>query len=310
MSNFLPDGTVLPAGLLSGSARSSMAGFNKTYRNTALRIGVIIKTYPVSDDQNRTKLATEYDVSCIEQNEDKGTTNIQYKNCIVMSSLGSIADFFEKTLRQRLTQQYKAGLTRLQQQDGSVVMLLCLDGSSDKAIIIGGFPHPDRPTTLTDDEPQLAGEYNGVNVTIANDGTAVLTWKGPTNNDGSLVNASQAPTIVQIQNDGSFQVNNAKITFRMDASGAVTVTATGPMTVNCADATINSTGKALISATGTATVDAPTINLGKSASDSAILGDTFKKYFDSHTHPTPIGPTGIPTIPQPPNTLSKIVKVQ
>jgi len=311
MNNFLDDGTVLPSGLLSHTAAANMAGFNKTYRNTALRIGVIVATYPVGDEKNRTGLATEYDVVAIEQNEDKGATTITYKNCIAGSSLGSIADFFEMTLRQRLTKDYKSNAVRLNQQDGSVVLIQCLDGSSDKALIIGGFPHPDRPTTLTSVDPQLGGEYNGVNITIATDGTAVLTWKGPTNNDGTLVNASQVPTVAQIQNDGSFQVNNGTITFRMDANGTVTVTSTGNMNINCATANIIASGDALVQASGTATVEAPEVKLGANAAESVIKGDTFKKMvYDVHIHPTPIGPSGPPTQPMDPNSLSKKVKTE
>lgn len=311
MGNFLPGGAVLPSGLLDGSDRNDMAGFNKTYRNTALRVGVIIATYPIGDQRNINGLATEYDVVCIEQNEDQGATTITYKNCINTSSLGSIADFFEKTLRQRLTQQYKSGAVRLNQQDGSTVILLCLDGSSDKALIIGGFPHPDRPTTLDSTEPQLAGEYNGVNVQIATDGTAMFTWKGPTNNDGTLVNPSQTPTVATVQNDGSFQINHKTITFRLDINGTVTLTSTGDLNVNCANANVIASGNALVQASGTATVEAPEVKLGANAAESVIKGDTFKKLvFDVHIHPTGIGPSGPPSQPMDPQSLSKKVKTE
>jgi hypothetical protein len=45
------------------------------------------------------------------------------------------------------------------------------------------------------------------------------------------------------------------------------------------------------------------------ALQSAILGDLFKTYFDTHTHPTGVGPSGPPIVPMPPTTLSQIVKL-
>lgn len=310
-NNFLDDGTVLPSGLLSGSGISDMAGFNKTYRNTSLRIGVIVKTYPIGDDQNRTKLATEYDVVCIEQNEDKGATTIAYKNCISGSSLGSIADFFEKTLRQRKVKKYKSDAVRLNDQDGSVVLLLCLDGASDKAIIVSGFPHPDRKTTLVNEDPRLEGEYNGINIKVENDGSATFTFKGATNNDGSLVNPSQTPTKAKVEADGSVQIDHKTTTFRMDIGGAVTLTSKGDVNVNCVNANVNSSGDANITAAGDATVEGKNVKLGKGAAEAVIKGDTFKKLvFDIHIHPTPIGPSGPPSVPMSPDSLSKKVKTE
>jgi hypothetical protein len=309
--NFLDDGTVLPSGLLDHSAGKSMAGFNKTYRNTAMRVGVIVATYPVGDDKNRTGLATEYDVTTIEQNEDKGSTTITYKNCIASSGLGGIADFFEMTLRMRETKEYKSGAVRLNQQDGNIVLIQCLDGSSDKALIIGGFPHPDRPTTLTDTDPQLAGEYNGVNVQIEQDGTTTFTWKGPTNNDASPVDTDLTPTIATVEADGSLQINHKTITFRMDIDGTATLTSTGDLDINCDNANVMASGDANITAGGKAVVDAPEVDLGVNAADAVIKGDTFKKMvYDVHTHPTPIGVSGPPVDPMDPSSLSKKVKTE
>lgn len=39
-----------------------------------------------------------------------------------------------------------------------------------------------------------------------------------------------------------------------------------------------------------------------------IKGDTFKKYMESHIHPTPVGPSGVPTEPVPDEALSKDTK--
>lgn len=223
MENFLNNGGVLPFGVL-GNPSNDMEGFNKTYKNTSLKVGVIVACYPKDHEKNRTKLTTEYDVIAIEQLEDKGTTAITYRNCLSASSLGSIADFFDATLRQRKNKKYKGDAPRLNQQNGSVVLLLCLDSVSEKAMIIGGFPHPDRETTLEDDQPHLEGQYNGVNIKVESDGSTSLTFKGAMDENGDLLDESQGPTTLKIEKDGSYQVDHKTITQRLDKNGKADLT--------------------------------------------------------------------------------------
>src|SRR5271165_381308 len=166
MDNFLENGTVLPSGLLSINEQATMEGFNKTYRNTSLRMGIIVKSYATSNPGNLLNLTTEYDVAVFEQNEDKGSTIITYKNCMAAEGMGSIADFFEKNLRVKENTSTTNSLIDTKNQNGALALLLCLDGMSDKALIIGAATHPDRQTTLLDEEPYLEGEYNGVNVKV------------------------------------------------------------------------------------------------------------------------------------------------
>lgn len=55
-----------------------------------------------------------------------------------------------------------------------------------------------------------------------------------------------------------------------------------------------------------------TIELGKAATESVIKGTAFKTFFDTHTHPViSLGsPSGVPTLPMPPTTLSTVVKTE
>ena len=54
---------------------------------------------------------------------------------------------------------------------------------------------------ITSSAPQLSGEYNGVNIEIANDGSCSLTFKGATNSQGVPTNSSQGNTVFQIKTD-------------------------------------------------------------------------------------------------------------
>lgn len=225
MSNELDNGAVLPFGLMSGYPSGLLEGFKKTYQNSSLRVGIVRETYAISDSKNVSKLVPEYDVMAFEQNEDKGSTVITYKNCMAAAALGSIADFFEATLRKLKKKTSKGETPSPSGQNGALVLLLCLDSMSEKAIIIGALTHPDRKTTLVDSDPHLEGEYNGVNIKVEKDGSTTLTFKGATDNDGKIIDDTQGNTVMKIEKDGSYQVNHKTITQRLDKKGMASLTA-------------------------------------------------------------------------------------
>lgn len=269
MDNFLNNGGVLPHGLLGGG-QGDMEGFNKTYRNTSMRLGVIVAIYPISDDNNKTKFTTEYDVVAIEQNEDKGITSTLYRNCMSASSFGAIADYFEANLRARKSKKYKGDANRLSDQNGATVLLLCLDGASEKAIIIGGFPHPDRTSTLKDDQPHLEAEYNGVNIKVNSDGSTSFVFKGATDNDGKIIDASQGPTTVKVDKDGSYQVDHKTITQRFDKNGKASLTADGNIS-NTTKKNFSVTATENVNITSTKDTSMKMTKLIMQASGSAVI---------------------------------------
>jgi hypothetical protein len=271
----LPSGAVLPHGLLSVQGHeSSIAAFNRSYKNTGLKAGFIIKTYAYNDPENISQLCTEYDVQTMEQDENKGSTSILYRNCISSQGFGSIADFLEFTLRSQTYQGKNS--PSFSGQDGSIVLIRCLDDIGSKAAIVGSLIHPDRPTNITGTTPQLFGSYNGVNIAINNDGSCSLIFNGATDNEGVPTNPSQGPTTFQIKTDGSFQFNHSTVNIQADKSGTLNITTTGPTN---------------IVAQGTTTIDGSTIKLGQSAIESVILGDTFAALYNNHSH---IGNLGYP----------------
>lgn len=307
----LPNGTVLPHGLLGlQNYSASIAAFNQSYRNTGLKAGFVINSYDVDDPNNKSKICQEYDIQTVEQLENKGSTSILYKNCLSSQGFGSIADYLEFTLRPK-TFQTQTGFPTFSNQDGAIVLIRCLDNCGDKAIVISNLIHPDRPTNLVGTDPQLFGEYNGVNVQIATDGSFVFTFKGATDSKGTPTDPSQGNTTFQVKTDGSFEFNHSTIDILADRSGALTITtkgdcniqSQGSMVVNCQDATIT--------ASGTATVDGQAVHLGANVTDSVIKGDLFKKYLDQQfTVMTTMGPSGLSITPVPPSNLSDKVKTE
>ena len=119
MDNFLENGAILPSGLLGNNNQSSIAAFNKTFKNYPLRVGVVVAAYAYNDPNNHSKLTTEYDVQVIEQNENQSATSIQYKNCMSFEGMGSIADYFERALRPQTVKTNK-GATTFNNQNGAI----------------------------------------------------------------------------------------------------------------------------------------------------------------------------------------------
>lgn len=331
MSNELPNGTVLPSGLLSCNAYSMADAYRKTFENYTLKAGIVVKSYDVSDNANITKKATEYDVMAFEQDGNKSSTVITYKNCIAMTSFGNVADFFEANLRKLNHKTSKGTVPSPSGQDGAIVLLLCLNGLSDKGIIVGSLPHPDRKTQLTDTNPHLEGEYNGVHVTVNEDGSTSLSFKGATDNQGNSI-ANPGTTEIKIEKDGSYQVDHSTVTFRMDKSGTASLTAKKDVDVTAqgninfqiqgnaninvqgnisatsggntsvksggkvdvtssGDTTITSGGKTSVTASGITSVTAPQITLN--GASGQILTTVTDPFVDLITgFPT----TGVPTV--------------
>jgi hypothetical protein len=262
MDNFLSNGTVLPSGLLSGSSSSMMDGFKKTYQNSYLRVGVVVKTYNIGSPENVSTDNVEYDVLAWQQNEGGSATAITYKHCTASTSFGSIADFFEAKLRQ-IESKTTAGITPTPYgQDGAIVLLLCLNGFSDTAIIIASLSNPQRQSTLVGSDLHLEGEYNGVNIKVNSDGSTSLVFNGATDSYGVPTDSSQGVTTAQIATDGSFSVQHSGASFVMAKSGVVTITSTGNTVINAqGDSVVNTQGKATITSTGKTSITASEIDL-------------------------------------------------
>jgi uncharacterized protein involved in type VI secretion and phage assembly len=65
-----------------------------------------------------------------------------------------------------------------------------------------------------------------------------------------------------------------------------------------------------IDANGVVTIKAGTIKLGNNAAQKLVLGDAFRTLFNSHTHPTGVGPSGPPAQPMQSSHLSSVSKTE
>lgn len=194
--------TVLPSSLLSFAEESYYDSFSQALNNVALRIGIVKTIAKIETKDNESKTTIEYDVLTFQQDKDKGVIPITYRSCVTMDAFGGIGDFFE-FIKSAPTGQ--AGDLKI--DDGSYVLLLCIDGTSTRGIIVGALPHHQRKSTLTNaKDKHLEGEYNGLRFKVNDDGELTFTLKGKTDNKGvpkTKVGGSQ----FKMEKDGSVEIN-------------------------------------------------------------------------------------------------------
>lgn len=205
---------ILPAGLVGKRENNSVNFAKKIVSDMTMKVGTVLEVIEVGDPRNQHKLGPEYRVMCMEQDKNQGRTSTIYKNCISIDSFGGIADFFQ--MRRRPSSAPKkvelSGSIRQdnkdQKNDGSMVLVLCLDGSSEQGIIIGALAHPHKIPVLSEDLGHHAeGEFNGLNWQVNKDGELTITFNSATDNEGNPSDETAGGTYIKIDKDGSVDLN-------------------------------------------------------------------------------------------------------
>jgi hypothetical protein len=196
--------TILPSSLLAYAEESYYSSFGQTFNNVALRVGIVKSVSKIEAKDNVDAKVLEYDVLIFQQDKDKGVIPITYKNCVTMDSFGGIGDFFEFVKTVPTGQDGSLAV-----DDGSYVLLLCIDGTSSRGVIIGALPHHGRKTTLANTKDKhLEGEYNGLRFKVNDDGELTLTFKGKTDKKGVPKTPKNGGSQIRMEKDGSVEVND------------------------------------------------------------------------------------------------------
>lgn len=199
-----------PSSLFKGLDETKVSALQRNFNNKAMKVGMVVEIFDIDDEKNISKIIPEYNVITIEQNGEFGLTPVTYNNCVCMDAFGGIADFKEAKLRKSekdFKKKYDFNLS-----DGYMVLLLMLDGFSEKPIILGGLPHPNRKPLLDKEKGLHAeGEYNGIRWSIDKDGAFTFTFKGATDINGKPKDSAAGGTVAKVEKDGSFEINNNKL---------------------------------------------------------------------------------------------------
>lgn len=281
-TNFLNTGGVLPSNLEIDKGEGydeSRNANNYAKKNFSLKVGQIEESYCVDENGNVRGSRVEYDVLVNESNGDGSTSQMVYRRVISQDLFGGIADFFQFTYRKNEKDQGRDVPFR----NGSLVLILCLNGSIEDAAIIGGLKHPNNANECkAEDGHNLKFEFNGVNFNIDKDGAMSLLFRGPTDADGKVLEGSEdfGGTIIKIEKDGSYEVNTGDnaVKFRLDktAKTATLVSEKGMSFLTMDSYTVEATkdislktGAALaIEATGAATFKFKSLKMDIDASAS------------------------------------------
>ena len=200
MSQQLSDGTVIPSHL-GIQSRGSAMGSTAILNDYVLRLGEIKKVIYPTEALSYGRRTVEYEVE-VQYREGSSTySTATYRGCTVSTLFGGVADRFHATLRPDTTEASAA------LGNGSKVLVLCLAGDQQKAIILGGVEDP----LATRQETEGAGhnlffEINGVRFTVDNDGQLQLLFRGATAVDGKLksgVDEASGGTTVTITKNGN-----------------------------------------------------------------------------------------------------------
>lgn len=200
----LDDNTVIPHYMGATSRGRPMDTGAQT--NLGLRVGEVKELVYPDDSRSVSKRFIEYSVEVQHQDgSGPGTTSV-YTGCLLANLFGGAADALHYTLR--ADDHKSSGDDGF--GSGSKVLLLCVNGQTTRALIIGGVR--DSKVDQSSDTKaghNLAFSFNGVSVTINSDGEFQLQFGGATVHDGSLAStadAAAAPTTIAIHKNGNLRV--------------------------------------------------------------------------------------------------------
>lgn len=256
----LGDGSVVPSFLNVQVSNPHESAYARGVSDSFLRCGRVSKVYNPDDDGNQSKKFFEYDVE-VDYYEGSGSySKLVYPRARIASVFGAVGDYTHYT--PRIVSQQDTQINQ-----GSLVLVLCVNGDSRQAVIVGGIAHPSLPKEDPNDGHHLGFEFNGINVDINKDGTLTLVHKGATDPDGTVQNDTDQTngTSIQLDENGDIWLQTGKNgdnVVHLDSQNVkIRVDATqGDVEIN-AQANVKITSQGVL--TGTAT-------------DHTMMGDTYR----------------------------------
>ena len=121
-----------------------------------------------------------------------------------------------------------------------------------------------------------------------------------------------ADTMVNLATDKTITITNKADDGYSNSGNSIVIDPDGNLQIDMdTDAIINLGGKAKITASSEIHLDCNTVNLGPSALESVIKGNTFQALFNAHTHTGNYGaPTSPPILPLSGSELSQVSSTQ
>lgn len=286
MAQYLPDGSVVPS--FQAIDYRGAAQPTGHLNNLALRMGEVREVIYPSDTRSITKRFTEYTVEVQHRDGSAPGTTAKYYGCIVANLFGGGADQVRYTLRPPENSSDRKA--RKDGMDvGSKVLLLCVNGQTTRAMILGGLRDlitNDQDADKKEDGHHYFSEFNGISYSINDAGEYTLKFRGATKVDGTLRGEDHGPTTVQLLKDGSFKVSDAggqvvhvdhankRIHLEADQEWSVKVNGKGTESYGSSyECTAGST--LTLNATGNSYIKSAGLMVG-AATDAVLLGTRYR----------------------------------
>ena len=210
----LPDGTVVPS--FMGVRERGAEPLRSSFSNLALRNGEVKKIIYPDDKDSISARFIEYVIEVQHSDANGPGVSARYHGCLLSDLFGSVADTIEYTLRVddgTITGEDGIG-------NGAKVTVLCINGDTNSALIIGGIRDAkggvkdSKDSKVKDDKARghhYFSRFNGTSVSVNNDGEFTLQFLGKTKIDGNIdtdagAKESASPTTVAITKDGSLEM--------------------------------------------------------------------------------------------------------
>lgn len=250
----LSDGTIMPAHL--GVRSPSKPRDPGTHTNLALRVGEVVEIVYPDSQKNQSKSMIEYVVDVSHADGHGATITTRYFAVPVGNLFGGVADFTKYTLRSSTKDTSKNKIKTL--GNGSKVTILCVNGRTTQAPIVGGAHDPNQPNDDKQDGHNYEFEFNGVNLLINDDGELTIKYQGPTDINGdprSGVDTSKTGATLKFGKDGNWSVTDVpgeiilKCSSGVKTGGATDATILGD-TYRQAETTMNNAIQSAMSSMG------------------------------------------------------------
>lgn len=172
------------------------------FDNVRVRFGEVQGIVYPDDAKSRSKTFAEYSVYV--QYRSNGVMAAKlYENCVLVNQFGGLADQETFTLRfEKNPSTRQKGMTKLGK--GSKVLIACINGETERAVIIGGVRDPqDSDKDLKDNGHNYHWLFNGVSLDVNKDGEVTLKYSGATDIDGKTsADSSKTGSLITLDKDG------------------------------------------------------------------------------------------------------------
>lgn len=182
----LKDGTVVPhyMGVRNTAAARGAPGF---FSEVAILVGEVQKVIACDDPDNSSGQFTEYIVNVWRRHGNGAQERIALR-CAQADQFGSVADWFRFSYRASTSTQDQKPLG-----NGATVLVACVNGDRSNAYIITAIPQPNRGELdpRKADGRYMRSRFNGVEMSINDDGSFELKVSGATDADGNPDNRDE-----------------------------------------------------------------------------------------------------------------------